>query len=296
MPPAPLPVALPAAFALLTLALLLLWVPGVPRRLWWGCTAAAVVLARAGGLVDVTGVLLLGLLAAVCALARRDDVTGTAAGLVMTALVAGLMTHMLPGFANPRVLDGVRLAPDSVPYTKYLNFDKAMAAVLLLGVYAPEWPARDAGLRHLRPSMRRMAALVAVVTVATLALGFARWDPKLPAWWPMWVWSMVCLTAAPEETLFRGLVQRGVGAWLERRAYAEAASRDLLAVLAAGALFGVAHAAGGVCYVVLATIAGIGYGWIALRAQSLASAVGAHAGLNTVHLLLFSYPMLAGAA
>jgi membrane protease YdiL (CAAX protease family) len=41
---------------------------------------------------------------------------------------------------------------------------------------------------------------------------------------------------------------------------------------------------------VLASAAGIGYGWIYLSTRSLAAATLAHAGLNTIHLLLVSYP------
>jgi membrane protease YdiL (CAAX protease family) len=63
-------------------------------------------------------------------------------------------------------------------------------------------------------------------------------------------------------------------------------------VAIAGALFGLAHAAGGLWYVVLATAAGIGYGWIFFRTRSLAAAIAAHAGLNTVHFFLFTYPAL----
>ena len=58
-------------------------------------------------------------------------------------------------------------------------------------------------------------------------------------------------------------------------------------------LFGVAHLAGGAVYVALAAVAGIGYGWIYASTRSIAAAILAHAGLNTVHFLLFSYPALA---
>jgi membrane protease YdiL (CAAX protease family) len=43
---------------------------------------------------------------------------------------------------------------------------------------------------------------------------------------------------------------------------------------------------------VLATIAGIGYGWIYASTGSIAAAIATHAGLNTLHFLLFSYPAL----
>jgi membrane protease YdiL (CAAX protease family) len=46
--------------------------------------------------------------------------------------------------------------------------------------------------------------------------------------------------------------------------------------------------------VALATIAGIGYGWIYASTRSLAAAVAAHTGVNAVHYFFFTYPVLAG--
>ena len=98
---------------------------------------------------------------------------------------------------------------------------------------------------------------------------------------------MVFLTALPEETMFRGLAQN----WVASRLGAGSRS-NVLAALIAGALFGVSHAAGGLSYVMLATVAGAGYGWIYASTGSLPAAIAAHAGLNTLHFLLFSYPSL----
>ncbi len=228
------------------------------------------------------------MLGAACHTARTSTVPAlnAAAHALMFALTAGLFVHVLPGFANPRVLDGVRLAPDSLPYTKYLNFDKGAAALLLLSLYAPSLTAR-------RPRMGavgllwRFAVMSAVVMIATIGLGYARWDPKLPPWWPMWLASMVGLTALPEETLFRGVLQDRLQDW-----FGDAPSRRWLATIVAGVLFGIAHAGGGWTYVLLAALAGIGYGWIYAVSGAIGASVLAHTGLNLLHLLFFSYPAL----
>lgn len=126
--------------------------------------------------------------------------------------------------------------------------------------------------------------------VASLAAGYVRWDPKLPLWFPAWLWSMVFLTALPEEALFRGVVQTTLASWM-----GGARAATWAAIVIAGMLFGVAHLAGGPAYVVLAGLAGIGYGWIYAATRSIAAAIAAHAGLNTLHFLLFTYPSLAAA-
>jgi hypothetical protein len=61
----------------------------------------------------------------------------------------------------------------------------------------------------------------------------------------------------------------------------------------AAVLFGFAHAAGGWKYVVLATVAGAGYGWVYERTQRVEASVLAHWALNTAHFFLFTYPALA---
>ena len=62
------------------------------------------------------------------------------------------------------------------------------------------------------------------------------------------------------------------------------------AVLRESADDGLAHAAGGWLYVLVASLAGIGYGWIYASTRSIAWAIVAHAGLNAIHFLVFTYP------
>lgn len=282
-------------FVVLTVAMVLVWSRRVGTSTlasWAWLTAAvpAVVVAAAAGVVDFPGILALVVLGAACAAAARatHPVLRGGAHVVMLAVTAGLLVHALPGFHNPVVIDRAILGPGSAPYTKYLNFDKGMAGLLLLAVYMPQVPARDEGMRHVGGFVWRFALLTAVVMVLSVAAGFVQLQPKAPDWWPLWAWSMVFLTALPEEVVFRGLLQTRLHARFANRRHGEAA-----AILTAGALFGIAHAAGGIVYVGLATVAGIGYGWIYARTQSIAAAILAHAGLNAVHFFLFTYPSVA---
>ena len=294
-----------AAFAALTLAMAALWVPRMSssphaRRVWIVPFAIAVAFALAGGLVDVRGVLVLAALAALCGTAARawNGAVTIAAHILMVTICAGLFLHVIPGFDNPRVLTDVALGPGSQPYTKYLNFDKGVAGLFLLGIYAPDRTAADDGARHPIAVLLRFMVLASVAIAAALAAGYVRWDPKLPSWSPMWLWSMVFLTALPEEALFRGLLQTWIEQGLRgtrsalRLADARSGQATLIAILVAGTVFGIAHLGGGPAYIVLAMIAGIGYGWIYASTRSIAAAIAAHAALNTVHFLLFTYPAL----
>lgn len=284
-----------AAFAALSAAAACLWItPASDTRAqipaWLMAATLSLVLAVAGGLIDQRGVIVVLVLAAAAQTSNRacQPRLRMVANLATLGLAAGLFLHVLPGFANPRVLSDVLLTADAVPYTKYLNFDKAMAGLILLGLYVPDRVNRDQGWRHVRTLPWRVAALAAIVLVVALGTGYVRWAPKLPPWLPLWLWSMLLLTALPEEAAFRGILQTSIARW-------RGDEEDRASILAAGILFGLAHFAGGPGSVLLATIAGIGYGWIYARTRSIGSAILAHAGLNAVHLCLFTYPALAAA-
>jgi membrane protease YdiL (CAAX protease family) len=290
-----LPLPIVGAFAALTLALVALWAPRVSASrqaglFWTFPCALAAALGLEGRLIDVRALFVLRLVAAACVAARRVGGRALAVAThgIMFAACAGLFLHLVPGVANPRIVADVVLGLGSVPYTKYLNFDKGMAGLFLLGIYASDQPAADEGFRQAVAFTWRFAILVAVVMTLSLALGDVRWDPKLPPWWAVWTWSMVCLTALPEEALFRGVIQslitKGLGG-TDRAATS--------AIVIAGMLFGLAHLAGGPVAVALASAAGLGYGWIYASTRSIGAAIAAHAGLNAIHLLFFSYPALA---
>ena len=103
-----------AAFAVLTVAAALPWLPGPIAsrhscRVWMAPALLAVVLALAGDLVDWRGLVALLALAAACVAAHRapDKSARLAAHAVVVALCAGFFLHVVPGFNNPRVIDAV---------------------------------------------------------------------------------------------------------------------------------------------------------------------------------------------
>ncbi|RQZ20815.1 CPBP family intramembrane metalloprotease [Burkholderia sp. Bp9031] len=209
-----------------------------------------------------------------------------AAHVVFAALAIALSLHLVPGFHNPRVIEPTRFTPDAVPFTMYLNFDKPLVGLWLLWVLP--WVAPDVPpARALRTGAVAGIATAAACLAGALAFGMVGWAPKWPAAGWMWLVNNVLLVTLAEEALFRGYVQGGLTRMLGRFGWGP------WAALAIGAmLFGAAHAAGGWHWIVLGTVAGIGYGLAWRRGGLLASAL-AHAGLNVIHFGLFTYPMLA---
>ena len=87
---------------------------------------------------------------------------------------------------------------------------------------------------------------------------------------------------------FRGLIQAQLGACFLGRRYGSA-----VAIGISSLLFGLAHFSGGLPYVGLADVAGVGYGIIYQRSGRVEFSIAAHFLLNATHFLLFTYPALA---
>lgn len=206
-------------------------------------------------------------------------------GLFVVVGIA-LSLHALPGFHNSLVIDSVRFTPDAAPFTMYLNLDKPLVGIWLL--LALPWVAPKQDWR-----MALKAASITLVATATtcfaiaLLIGMVEWAPKWPASGWVWLANNLFLVTVTEEAFFRGYLQGGLSRLLARRTYGTAA-----AVCSASLLFGLAHAGGGWQWVLVASLAGVGYGWAYLRG-GFTSAWLAHVGLNTLHFCLFTYPMLA---
>lgn len=88
-----------------------------------------------------------------------------------------------------------------------------------------------------------------------------------------------------EESFFRGLIQTALIYGL-RRLYGT--SGDRWALLGASLLFGGVHWGGGPAFVVLATLAGLGYGLVYYLTRRLEYAVFLHFTVNAVHQLFMN--------
>ncbi|MBI5426334.1 MAG: CPBP family intramembrane metalloprotease [Opitutae bacterium] len=282
------------ACAFLAVAVAALWLPGVwfGRPAWQWITVAALGVSWWAGALDATGACVAVVWFWAAHLWASDGGAprgrrGLEAGIVLVAAVA-LMTHGMPGFANPRVIGPVRFTPDAVPFSLYVNFDKTLIALALLGLaHARVGSAREG--RSVLGEVAKIAPLtIAVVLAGSFALGYVRWAPKLPAEAPLWLAVNLLFTCTAEEALFRGFVQGGL-----RRAWAQRRGGNWLALAVGAVTFGLAHAAGGWKYVALATVAGAGYGWVYERTQRVEASVLAHWSLNALHFFLFTYPALA---
>ena len=284
-------------FILLGLAVLALWLPSDAAAPWWCRQAWLMLLAAAAlsGLVSgvvgpagcVAGVALL-VFAWVHYDQRLPGWIRVAGGWLLLALAVALMMHRVPGFANPKVIDAVRFTADARPFSLYLNFDKTLIglAVVGLGMSRPRRFREWGGV--LRVAFPAAAVLAAVLIGLSLAAGYVRWAPKVPPETGLWVAVNLAFVCLAEEALFRGFIQGELQGLLRPYRFGRPA-----ALVVAALAFGAAHAAGGATYVALASIAGLGYGWVYQRTGRIEAPILVHGFVNTVHFLGFTYPALA---
>jgi membrane protease YdiL (CAAX protease family) len=283
-------------YGLLTAALLAVWLPPSLGRIirvpiWAVLFGLSAALGLYYGIVEPGGVVYLAGLGAFCYLTQRPAIPVYArvlAGLTVVAMVAALFLHSIPFFNNPLVFDAVSFGDRSAPYTQYWNFDKAAAGLILLAFFG-DIGRSGHGWRVLIWRGYGIAIVTVGLTVM-LAWLFGYIAPELtiePVYFA-WAWANLFFTCVAEEMLFRGFAQKHLAALNANNAY------KLAIVVFVGILFGLAHFAGGITYVILASVAGIGYGYVYHVTGRIESAILTHFLLNSVHFLFFTYPYANG--
>ncbi len=210
-----------------------------------------------------------------------------AAIVAIIVLSAGFMTHVVPGFANYKVISDVTFSPGALPYSQYFNYDKALIGLALVAFCVPVCRERSHWGAMLTATLPWSLLVFIVVLSLAILIGYVRFDPKFPPEFFLWAWINLFFTCIPEEALFRGFVQQGLQDRLRGSRHGE-----LIALTVASILFGIAHFAGGLRYIFLATVAGFGYGWIYQRTRAIESSILVHFMVNALHFVFFTYPAL----
>ncbi|MFN2381089.1 MAG: lysostaphin resistance A-like protein [Guyparkeria sp.] len=239
---------------------------------------AVIAVAHTANWITVVGMLAtVPLLAAAGLSVHLRRIPPTVAMLVLLLGVI-LTLHLWPGFDSPSTWNDRVFCSDCLPHSLHLSVDQALLVAAWLPLLIGRWrPARPLSL--LTAGLATIAAAIAL----GIATGLFRWQPGWPGTSLLMMFAIVNLvTVAAEEVLFRGLLQKHI---LQR----------LGAVHAwwlTGVIFGLAHLPFGIEFAALATIAGLGYGWVAWQSGSLWPAIALHWAVNLLHFSLLSYPML----
>ncbi|MCP4158777.1 MAG: CPBP family intramembrane metalloprotease [Deltaproteobacteria bacterium] len=285
-------------YGLLTLALISLWLPKKTDlfsiRIWYIFCAAAIGGGLLFGYLQLSGVVSIFILGISCYLAGSEQQIKPVriiAGCLMFVLSVGLTMHIIPGFSNPKVIEGVVISEGGIPYSKYLNFDKTVVGLFIIGLTFNNLLStlRDC-LDMIKKIIFPTCITILVILIISYAFGYVRFDPKWSSLFWFWIWTNLFFTCIAEEAVFRGIIQRYIIEGLKKYRYGAKAGLVIAAVL-----FGAAHYSGGLKYVILATVAGICYGAVYLRTGQVEASILTHLIFNTTHFIFFTYPALASA-
>lgn len=287
------------AFLLLGLSICAVWLPaGIPmgasRRLppWSPCFMAAVASGVMAGVLNGQAVLALVVLVGMAWMSRRTPSrAGRAAWSAAAVLLAlALAFHLVPGFKNLLVAQGLQVSERSAPMSLYANFDKGAMGLVLLAFFSRRAVSRADWRGVARWGLGGAVVTAGVVIGAACATGHVAFDPKMPAIAPQFLAINLLFVCVAEEAFFRGMVQERLTVLVAGRA-----SLGWVPVAASASLFGLAHAPGGMALALLAAVAGLGYSLVYAKTRSIEASVLTHFAVNAVHFIGFTYPYLSGA-
>lgn len=277
-------------YSVLYLAVACLWLPASI----WGQPLWLILAASAGFIALISGQLTpLGLGLAVLYLfiaylfSRTTGAKKKWLTLLLAALSLLLGAHLLPGFQNLKVLDAMAVSADGLPFTMYLNLDKTLVALGLLGWCIPRLSTRQEWRQLLQFLLSRSLILLPPIFILALASGKVHWDPKLPSSTLLWMLTNLLFVCTAEEAFFRGFLQQQLSLLWQNRAL-----QKVLPLALASFFYGLSHFAGGPLYVAFVTLAGLGYGWVYQKTGCIEASILLHFALNASHFLFFTYPSL----
>ncbi|MBB1335748.1 MULTISPECIES: CPBP family intramembrane glutamic endopeptidase [unclassified Pseudoalteromonas] len=197
----------------------------------------------------------------------------------------GLALHWFPGFNNQPIVVNEQLTSNAIAFTLYANFDKALAGLMLSAYFF----TKNKTLKPIRVGhpLSIIAITILAALITALILGLMEFAPKVPEFWFLFIAINLFFTCVAEEALFRGIIQTKLSKVITSARFA------LLAPVISTGLFSLAHFSAGASYMLVAAVAGFGYGYIFYKTQRLEWAILCHRLVNVFHFFLFTYPMLA---
>ena len=194
--------------------------------------------------------------------------------------------HWIPGFNNVLAIKHLNLSALSCPFSMHLNFDKTMAGLMIYvtsNLYLVEQPINKKLI--LRMLAILLACLVTVLIPGVLS-GYIKVDVKIPTVLILWSLNNLLFVCFFEEVIFRGFLQAHL-----KMLFKDKFKQQYPHILIASMIFGLAHAHGGIAYIILASIAGGFYGYAYEKSHRIRYAMLVHFGLNLVHFIFFTYPI-----
>jgi uncharacterized protein len=278
------------SYLLLLLSILSLWIKQ-EIKIWGTITAASMVCGVISDRIDIIGIISIVILCLLYHTVHRINLIlfiRVTSGVLAVTLSVMLAAHLIPGFNNWKIVNKVSLTETSLPYSMYLNMDKTLVGLAILGLGFPLIKSLKEWGSVLRPTLPIFLVGLIILASASQAFGYTHWDFKFPDLFFVWALINLIFTCVSEEAFFRGFLQKNLFKILQKYKYG-----NILSLIIVSILFGLAHFAGGFKYVILSTIAGIIYGYAYQKTQRIEASILCHFGVNTFHFIFLTYPAFA---
>lgn len=207
--------------------------------------------------------------------------------LILVLSIPLLFHFSMMGFDNYKYLNAVTLSENSTSYSLYFNLDKTAVGIFIIG-FSFQSLKIDVLAIFKQVAITFLVMALLFFVLATV-LGYSKFEPKLPHFTPVWIVVNLFFTCLTEEAIFRKLIQQRIFDSLSKSHTKYALGVSLIV---ASLTFGLAHYNGGIMYIVLASVAGLFYGYVYHKTKRIESAMLLHVLFNLTHLLLFTYPSL----
>ncbi len=280
------------SYLLLLVSIISLWIKQ-DIKVWGTIVISALVCGILAQRITVPGIISIITLGLLYYIVDRDRIKSPiriAAGVLAIILSVSLTAHILPGFNNWKILDNICLSRTSHPYSMYLNMDKPFVGLFILGLSFPliksfkEWASV---IQSILPIL--LIGLIILVSISSIT-SYTDFDYKFQSIFFVWALHNLFLTCVAEEAFFRGFLQRNLCRKLRENRYG-----NILSLITVSILFGLAHFAGGFKYIILASVAGMVYGYAYQKTQRIEAGILCHFAVNTFHFIFLTYPALAAA-
>lgn len=208
---------------------------------------------------------------------------------LVTGLSLFFLLHLLPGFHNKELVSKALLSPDAIPYSLWVNFDKPIIAVFFLMFSRFSFYSKKELLKILPSTLIISAAGIFAVMLLSLLGGIVRYDPKLPSFFFTWFIINFFFVSIVEEVFFRGFLQTAIVKMLGKKTRSHILSSCVVSIL-----FTILHIpfVSDPAFLSATFTASLLYGGIYAYTGSIGSSIFCHTLLNTIHILLFTYPVL----
>ncbi len=170
----------------------------------------------------------------------------------------------------------------SAPYTMGIYFQKAFIACLFILICRNQLVDNLSILTKAIYGQWYIISITAfALIVPGILLGFITFEVKWNNFFWLWALTNLFFVCFTEEILFRGILLKQ---------FMNLKFPWWLALVLSSVLFGFYHFRMGYLMVIMASIAGLFYGWAYLKTKCIEGAIFLHFAVNGIQFLLFTYP------